>query len=318
MFLDKYNNNFKDFENYLSKELVDNMKNINISGAETVISENIFNRLEDNKLIDKYKAYQLLNDEWKKISVDLEIIQTEGTEAITKVDPNMVIKKKDGKDQEIQDGWVGHIIPFEIAQEKFMKNKIETVKEKENRLLEIQNEYEEIIDSLSEDDKSEITDLLNDNNDAFVPKEVSKRAKEYEKTKQKYSEDMIEYKIIKANKLIDEEKNIKKDVKIEIAQIHNETKEIIEKLTEDEAISLLKEKWITPLVNNMNKLPNEMISELVTKIQLLSEKYSVTYVDIENQIDESEKSLAMMIDELVGNEFDMKGLSELQSLLNGD
>lgn len=318
VFLDKYNNNFKDFENYLSKELVDNMKNINISGAETVISENIFNRLEDNKLIDKYKAYQLLNDEWKKISVDLEIIQTEGTEAITKVDPNMVIKKKDGKDQEIQDGWVGHIIPFEIAQEKFMKNKIETVKEKENRLLEIQNEYEEIIDSLSEDDKSEITDLLNDNNDAFVPKEVSKRAKEYEKTKQKYSEDMIEYKIIKANKLIDEEKNIKKDVKIEIAQIHNETKEIIEKLTEDEAISLLKEKWITPLVNNMNKLPNEMISELVTKIQLLSEKYSVTYVDIENQIDESEKSLAMMIDELVGNEFDMKGLSELQSLLNGD
>lgn len=318
VFLDKYNNNFKDFENYLSKELVDNMKNINISGAETVISENIFNRLKDNKLIDKYKAYQLLNDEWKKISVDLEIIQTEGTEAITKVDPNMVIKKKDGKDQEIQDGWIGHIIPFEIAQERFMKNKIEIVKEKENRLLEIQNEYEEIIDTLSEDDKSEITDLLNDNNDAFVPKEVSKRAKEYEKTKQKYSEDMIEYKIIKVNKLIDEEKNIKKDVKSEIAQIHNETKEIIEKLTEDEIISLLKEKWITPLVNNMNKLPNEMISELVTKIQLLSEKYSVTYVDIENQIDESEKSLAMMIDELVGNEFDMKGLSELQSLLNGD
>lgn len=318
VFLDKYNNNFKDFENYLSKELVDNMKNINISGAETVISENIFNRLKDNKLIDKYKAYQLLNDEWKKISVDLEIIQTEGTEAITKVDPNMVIKKKDGKDQEIQDGWIGHIIPFEIAQERFMKNKIEIVKEKENRLLEIQNEYEEIIDTLSEDDKSEITDLLNDNNDAFVPKEVSKRAKEYEKTKQKYSEDMIEYKIIKVNKLIDEEKNIKKDVKSEIAQIHNETKEIIEKLTEDEIISLLKEKWITPLVNNMNKLPNEMISELVTKIQLLSEKYSVTYVDIENQIEESEKSLAMMIDELVGNEFDMKGLSELQSLLNGD
>ena len=284
-FFDKYNNNFNDFENYLSKELVDNMKNINISGAETVISENIFNRLSDNKLIDKYKAYQLLNDEWKKISVDLEIIQTEGAEAITKVDPNMVIKKKDGKDQEIQDGWVGHIIPFEIAQEKFMKNRIESVKENENRLLEIQSEYEEIIDSLSEDEKSEINDLLNDNNDAFVPKEVSKKAKEYEKTKQKYSDDAVEYKVIKVNKLIEEEKNIKKDVKNEIAKIHSETKEIIENLTENEAISLLKEKWITPLVDNINKLPNEMINDFVAKVQLLLEKYSVTYVDIENQID---------------------------------
>ena len=199
-----------------------------------------------------------------------------------------------------------------------MKNRIESVKENENRLLEIQSEYEEIIDSLSEDEKSEINDLLNDNNDAFVPKEVSKKAKEYEKTKQKYSDDTVEYKVIKVNKLIEEEKNIKKDVKNEIAKIHSETKEIIENLTENEAMSLLKEKWITPLVDNINKLPNEMINDFVAKVQLLSEKYSVTYVDIENQIEQSEKSLAMMIDELVGNEFDMKGLSELQSLLNGD
>ena len=316
-FFENYDSNFSDFESYLSKELIDNMKDINISGAEAIISENIFKRLEKNKLIDKYKAYQLLNDEWKKISVDLEIIQTEGITSITKVDPNMVIKKKDGKDQEVQEGWVGHIIPFEIAQEKFMKDRIEAVKESENRLLEIQSEYEEILESLSEDEKSDINDLLNENNDAFVPKEVTKKAKEYEKTKQKYSEDMLEFKVIKVNKLIEEEKNIKKVVKNEIATIHNETKEMIENLSETEAISLLKDKWITPLVSNISKLPNEMINDLVSKVQLLSEKYSVTYVDIENQIEESEKSLALMIDELVGNEFDMKGLSELQSLLNG-
>jgi len=38
--------------------------------------------LEDIPLIDKYEAYQLLDDDWTEIAVDLEIIQTEGTEAI--------------------------------------------------------------------------------------------------------------------------------------------------------------------------------------------------------------------------------------------
>ena len=30
------------------------------------------------------------------------------------MDPNLVLKKKNGKDQEVQDGWKGHILPFEL------------------------------------------------------------------------------------------------------------------------------------------------------------------------------------------------------------
>ena len=44
---------------------------------------------------------ELLHEDWEKIAVDLEIIQTEGFEATRKVDPNMVIKKKNGKDEEV-------------------------------------------------------------------------------------------------------------------------------------------------------------------------------------------------------------------------
>ena len=39
---------------------------------------------------------------------------------------------------------------------------------------------------------------------------------------------------------------------------------------------------------------------------------------MENQIAETEKELCAMIDELTGDEFDMKGLSEFKSLLLGD
>ena len=54
--------------------------------------------MENVPLIDKYKAFQILDDEWSKIAVDLEIIQTEGFGATKKVDPSMVLKKKDNKE----------------------------------------------------------------------------------------------------------------------------------------------------------------------------------------------------------------------------
>lgn len=42
-----------------------------------------------------------------------------------------------------------------------------------------------------------------------------------------------------------------------------------------------------------------------------------TFADVENQIEETEKSLSSMIDDLEGSEFDMLGLAELKKLLGG-
>lgn len=50
--------------------------------------------MKELPLVDEYEAYQILDDNWKTISTDLEMIQTEGKEAIVKVDPNMVTKRK--------------------------------------------------------------------------------------------------------------------------------------------------------------------------------------------------------------------------------
>ena len=83
---------FESFDEYLKTELIENMDDINISKEEEIISEDIFNRLEKFEIIDKYNAYQILDNEWTKIATDLEIIQTEGKESIKKVDPNMLVK----------------------------------------------------------------------------------------------------------------------------------------------------------------------------------------------------------------------------------
>ena len=96
-----------------------------------------------------------------------------------------------------------------------------------------------------------------------------------------------------------------------------ETKRLIENLTDNQALDLLKEKWINPLISSLKELPNHIIKDIISKVSNLSKKYSLTLIDLESQIKEAETSLVGMIDELVGDEYDMKGLNELKSLLKG-
>ena len=54
------------------------------------------------------------------------------------------------------------------------------------------------------------------------------------------------------------------------------------------------------------------------KVLALSTKYAVTYSEVTGEIHEAESALVEMIDGLVGDEFDMKGLAEFQSLLRSE
>ncbi|MEE0553373.1 MAG: type I restriction-modification system subunit M, partial [Clostridia bacterium] len=108
---------FRTLEDALHRTLVEEAETVNAVTAESDFTDDIFTRLKDIPLVDFYEAYQLLHDSWETvIENDLEMIQTEGPAATTQVDPNLVLKKKNGKDQEVQDGWKGHILPFELVQ----------------------------------------------------------------------------------------------------------------------------------------------------------------------------------------------------------
>lgn len=318
-FINRFSASFADFDSFLKKELLANMQSVNIQKEITLLSNDIFTRLKAIPLLDKYEAYQLLDDDWTKVAVDLEIIQTEGFETAKKVDPNMVIKKKNGKDQEVQEGWKGRIMPFELVQETYLKEGLQSLKQKENRLAEITAEYEETLDSLSEEEKE--ADTVKDGKDGFVNAVVIKEAKQLRADAKKngtYTEDTYEAKIVKVDGLIAEEKELKKQVKTETAKLHLQTKETIEKLTDKQMHELLELKWISPLLTSLNQLPTLLIHELTARVQVLAEKYAVTYAHVAQEIEETESQLAVMIDELTGNEFDMKGLAELKSFLKGE
>ncbi|MDO5096396.1 MAG: type I restriction-modification system subunit M [Peptostreptococcaceae bacterium] len=314
-FKQRFENAFGSFYPYLKSELIEKMDKITISKQEGILSDEIFARLNEMPLIDRYEAYQLLDDEWNKIAVDLEIIQTEGFEATKIVDPKLVIRKKDGKSEEIQDGWEGRIIPFELIIDTLLKTERDTLKQKESRLSEILSEYEEVIDLLTEEEKE--SDALNEAGDAFVAKEVTKQIKELASLREEESIRFRE-KLIRVENLMKEEKKLKSQVKDEMQELEMLTKKTIEELSDEQVYALLEKKWIEALIFNLNKLPGLVVDSLVKCIQNLEKKYEITYQSLEEEISETEKELCSMMDELVGNEFDMAGIRKLQEMLRGE
>lgn len=319
-FKEQFAKAFEGFDAELYSDLVVGMKTLNISKEETKLSDEIFNRLASVPLVDKYNAYQLLNDEWVKISVDLEMVQTEGFGATKQVDPNMVIKKKNGNDVEVQEGWLGRIIPFELVQETLLHEEATALKEKEERLTQVTGEQQEILDSLTEEEKEDLTDVLNDDNTAFLASPLIKRAKDLLKGHDAadYAEDSPEGKIITVMCLLDEEKALKKVIKTDSAKLHLLTKETIENLADEQVNSLLELKWITPLIVELRKMPEVILDILAAKVQALADKYSITFADVEDKIEETEAMLSSMIEQLKGSDVDIKGLAELKILLGGE
>lgn len=309
-FESKFKTEFGNFAEYLNQELITDMERIPVSKEENTIATELFRRLSDVPLVDPYEAYQILDQNWAKIAVDLEIIQTEGTKSITVVDPNMVIKKKDNKETELQEGWIGRVLPFELVQKELLSDDVNALKSAEDRMAAITSDFDSLLEELPEDEKSK--DFVNDDSTAFVPAAVKKALKA------KDEEPEVLAILKKVDALVNEEKSLKKDIKDKTASLQITTKKTIESLSEVDALVLLSKKWIEPMVTEISALPLRIVDTLTAKLEALAKKYQTTFEDVEKEIADTEASLTAMIDQLTGSEFDMQGLLELKKLLGGE
>ena len=306
--------------------LIQGWEGVKRNQIEAEISTELFTRLSKIALIDKYQAYQYLSDQWQIINTDLEMMQTEGFAATKQVDPSLVTKKQNGKDTEVQEGWEGHILPFDLVQKTHLSEDLQALADQETRLAEIASLLEEMLESFSEEDKEQ--DTVKENQDGFVNAEVAKATKAFLKeqkdSKTKFTEDSLDpeesykAKIIQANKLIFEDKALKKAVKEAAIALHLKTKATIEGLTDEQVNKLLQLKWIAPLASELAAMPSVVISQLTSQVQALADKYAETYSQVANQIKTTQQELAEMMSELTGNEFDLQGLAELTNLLKGE
>ena len=306
---------FITMKDWMRDELLVPGKLVNATKEEGVIADELFARLESIPLVDKYNAYQILDDCWTPIASDLEVLQTEGLNAARIVDPRMVLKKKNGQDQEVQDGWIGRVLPLDLVQKVYMQDEMESLQKKTARLDSIPGELEEILGDLTEDEREK--NIFNDEGDAFVSKEVSKLIKELKKDKYDPESKALLQKLLKVDALFAEERRLKSDIKKTEGDLTLKTKTAIENLSDDDVYMLLEKKWIEGFVVELNNLPDTCIDTFISALKSLSDKYGTTMMELEEDIQNTEKELCAMLDDLVGSEYDMKGIEEFKHLLMG-
>lgn len=316
IYKNEYKKQFENFDYYLKDELITNMENVDLTSEEMKLSNALFSRIESIPLVNKYNSYQILDDNWNIISGDLELIKSEGIKSCNKIDPIIEIKKKGDKETEVQTGIKGRIIPLDLVIDYKLYDLKRNIIDKENKLNDIEARINEIFDNLLEDEKIEIESILTEENDAFVPREVAKKTKEF--LKQSISEGTVEKKVIEVNSLFEEQKKLNKEIKDGKTNIEIVAAKEIESLTYEEITELLTRKWIHPIIKELDKLINDVIVDFSKNIEKLAKKYEQTLRNIDEEIVKTEKELAVMIDNLTGSEYDMKGLEDFKSLFNGD
>lgn len=370
----RYRERFADFGDYLHAELIDNIatiKNNEIEQLEEKLTAEIFTRLENIPLVDCYASYQELANLWTMLSSDLETLSTEGVDKVRRVVPNMVTKKVKGVDTEVQEGYRGYIIPFELAQELLLTDELAALRAKENELTGVTSAITELLESLDDEERSK--DAVNNDGTAFVAKELNAEYKliqeditdpeitslaTYKELKKKdeklsfvavhpevdweameqvkngtYSAAIInkriatlvdnyefadgswEYKVKSAIALLEQEKNLKVELKEQTCDLEQHTQEKIENLSEDEVKLLLHAKWITPLEQKLLRAPEDIRAGLIAKIEHLADKYATTLPEIDSEIITVSHELAGMLRELTGGHADMVGLADLTALL---
>lgn len=277
-FEENYKKSFETLKTFLKSELIDNLKSLNANKEEDLIAQQIFDRLQNVSLVDKYEAYQSLDDEWQKIAIDLEIISAEGIEACRKVEPNLVMKGKD----EVQDGWKGRIMDFALVQKMYFASELENIEE-QNRNLEAKS--------------SALAELIPEAEEGEEEIELTDEQKKQQK------------------KLNDDAKAIRKEIAKLTKELEEKTIKKIEGLTDSEINALLEEKWILPLCTSLNEMPQKVVEDFISSLIKMTEKYSETLSSIGNEIKQTQKELFELMDELMGNDFDLKGLENLKGIL---
>ena len=62
-------------------------------------------------------------------------------------------------------------------------------------------------------------------------------------------------------------------------------------------------------------MPGKVVDDFISSLTKMTVKYSETLESIGKEINQTQKELFDLMDELTGNEFDMKGLENLKEIL---
>jgi len=256
---------------------------------------------------------------WVKTAGDLEIVQTEGLDAVRVNDPVMEWKTKEKKKVYVQVGWDGRVAPNELVQTFYLPQQKDQVTQLSRDVDTAVSELTQLVEDLSEDDKTDLAEVLNDKQDAFKKTELNKAIKDLPKLAkgETWPEGSTEAAMLSAKALIAQRDQLKKNLKTAQEQLEKDTHATIEALTDVQVDEVLTAKWITALMGDLREIPGHVLAGLSARVQALHDKYAVALTDLDVQVRETEQELAGLLSGLTGNAADMQALAALQELLGG-
>ena len=295
---------FDGFSDAVHQRLIDNVMSVSELQEQDEIAQDIFARLDGMVLIDKYAAYQVLADQWQMITSDIETIQQDGISAVREVETAYKIVKKNDEELEVPDGLKGRILSFDLVQQEKFQAEILAIEALQAHMEAIGSELEELHDGFTDEETEAYCDSEKDN--AFDKKAIKADCKPKADV-----EPETKAKLQQIVKLWDEQTKINKQIKTDKLELVDKTVDAIKHLTEEEVAEFLHLKWIEPVCRGINGTLSSVLSELESKVQKLSEKYAVSYKQIDREMASAKEELSSLVAELCGNELSIMGMKEL-------
>ncbi|MGP5497713.1 type I restriction-modification system subunit M [Corynebacterium flavescens] len=305
------------FAESLETDLIDGAMAVPVNTAEDGIKADLFARLAPVPLVNEYQGYQLLHEQWLTIANDLTILQTEGWDAMRVIDPVMEWKPKKKVYEEI--GLEGRVTPFAIVQDLYLPQLREQVSELTDERDSIQAELNAIVEGLSEEDKTDLADVLNAKEDGFLKDDLNKAVKALPTLPkgEQWPEGSIEAVQIEAKQLRDRLTKVNSQLKKADKELETRTHETVENLTDDQVVEVLSTKWVAALMVQLAQLPTLALRELAEQVQRLKDKYATPLTELDTQIATTERSLLASLDQLSGSDADMQAVAALKQMLGG-
>src|SRR5699024_5341400 len=155
-------------------------------------------------------------------------------------------KTKDKKKVYVQTGWDGRVAPNELVQTNYQLQQKDQVTQLSHEVVTAVSELTQLIEGLSEDDKIDVAQVLNNKQDAFKKTELNTAIKDLPKLAEDetWPEGSTEAAMLSAKALIAQRDKLKKNLKAAQEQLENDTHATIEELTDTQVDEVLTAKWI--------------------------------------------------------------------------
>ncbi|WP_167142680.1 type I restriction-modification system subunit M [Canibacter zhoujuaniae] len=137
----------------LKTRLIYHLADVEMTTIEAELRTELFQRLAHVPIIDDYSVYQIFANHWKETGRDLEVLKGQGWDQVRRVEPHYVIKKVKGVDKEVQEGYFGTVLPFELVQQELLAEDFSELEALHTRLAQAEERVSELFDSLTEEQR---------------------------------------------------------------------------------------------------------------------------------------------------------------------